>query len=95
MSAFGPLRRTRAALCTIEYTRVSNVFRLLSDSGLGWIFPVDGVLSNSQCLVTNPSAVLGSDNLLVVMLPVTLKPIFYGSRRAYLGVDGINWQQRG
>jgi hypothetical protein len=29
------------------------------------------------------------------MLPVTFKPIFYGSRRAYLGVDGINWHQRG
>ena len=81
--------------CTIEYNRVSNVFRLLSDSGLGWISPVNGVLSNSQCLVTNPSAMLGSDNLLVVMLPVTFKPIFYGSRQAYLGVDGINWHQRG
>jgi hypothetical protein len=91
--------------CYVGYYRPGNSFYLMNDAGSVWQGPLAansaGVLENSQCAVNGSgSTASGSGNTLTVIVSLSFKAAFAGSKNIYvygLAPSGLTsgWQSRG
>ena len=91
--------------CWVQYSRVSNLFLLLNDSGVGFAGSAApgtaGTLTNTQCIVnTGTSSVSGTGTNLTITVAITFKPAFAGAKTSYLSVVNMpnafsGWDARG
>ena len=94
-----------ANACLIRYSRAANSLHLANDAGGDWTGPVTpggaGVLENSQCVIhAAGSSASGAGNNLTVVVAVTFRTTFAGSRNIYLDVTdsagtAAGWQSLG
>ena len=97
-----------AGACFVEYNNVSNRFRLINDTGNGWLAPLtpgtSATSSNSQCTLSAAGAsgttsTVSNSTMLDVTIPLTFASSFAGTKNVYLfaaaSSTNSGWEAKG
>jgi hypothetical protein len=86
---FGWSPSSVANACYVQYSNTNQTFSILNDAGSAWTAAANGTMSNSQCTVTQMTAQI-SGNSVIVIANVAIAGGSQGQKNIYMSVTDVS-----